>query len=92
MSSKIIMCTVVKNIPLKEIPSGTGDPTKETQNMLEDKNDKQVRTSTVGKFKDKYILRDENYKQVFTSIGGPLKNKGMPKEKINKNGYVLTLT
>ena len=34
---------VGKNIPYKDSPSGTGDPLKETENILEDENDKQVR-------------------------------------------------
>ena len=39
--------SVGKQIPSKEIPLGTGGPLKETKNMLEDENDKQVCTSTV---------------------------------------------
>ena len=39
---------VGKNIPSKYIPSGTGYRLKETKNILEDENDKQVRTITGG--------------------------------------------
>ena len=37
---------VGKKFPSKEIPLGTGEPLKETENMLEDENNKQVRTVT----------------------------------------------
>ena len=41
-----------KYIPSKD-PLGTGEPLKETENMLEDENDKQVLTSTEGSLKKK---------------------------------------
>ena len=44
------------NISSKDIPSRTGEPQKETKNMLEDKNDKQVCTSTGGPLKNKYVF------------------------------------
>ena len=37
---------VRKQIPSNEIPSGTGEPLKETKNILEEENDNQVRTIT----------------------------------------------
>ena len=54
-----------KQIPLEYIPSGTGDPLKETKNMLEDKNGKQVRKSIGGPLK-KDMLRDKKENQVGT--------------------------
>ena len=64
--------SVGKQIPSKEIPSGTGDPLKETKKMLEAKNDKHIQTIIGGTFKNNEILRDKNDKQVRTSTGGPL--------------------
>ena len=58
---------VGKKITPKDIPSGTGEPAKETRDTLEDENDKQVRMITGGPLKKKDMLRDENVKQVRTS-------------------------
>ena len=55
-----------KHIPSKYIPSETGEPLKETKKMLEDKNQKQVRRSTEGKLKNKYIPRYERGKHELT--------------------------
>ena len=41
--------------------------------MLEDENDKQVRTITGGSLQNKEMHRDENDKQVCTSMGETLK-------------------
>ena len=60
---------VGKHITLKYIPSGSGEPLKETKDRLEYENYKQVCTSTGGPLKQKDILRDENDKQVCTSMG-----------------------
>ena len=49
---------VGKNIPSKEIPSGTGYPLVKTKDMLEDKNNKQVLTSAGGPFKKEEMLKD----------------------------------
>ena len=38
---------------------GAGDPLKETKNMLEDENGKQVRKITEGKLKKKEMPRDK---------------------------------
>ena len=40
-----------KQIPSKEIPSGTRETMKETKDMIEGEHDKQVRTSTGGPLK-----------------------------------------
>ena len=45
---------------------GTGDPLKETKDMLEEKNNRQVHTSTRESLKKKEMLRDEKGKQVCT--------------------------
>ena len=45
--------------------------------MLEDENNKQVRTSTEESLKDKNILRHENDKHVGKSSIEPLKKKDM---------------
>ena len=45
-----MLSSVGEQIPLKDIPSGTGEPLKETENMLEDENDKKLRTSTGSQF------------------------------------------
>ena len=45
--------SVIKNISLKEIPLGTGEPLKEAKYMIEYENDKHVRTSTGGHLKIK---------------------------------------
>ena len=70
---------VVKQIPSKEIPSGTGDPMKETKDMLEDENDRKVHTSTGEPLKNKEMIRDEKGKQLrtYTDIlsTGELSNK-----------------
>ena len=50
---------VGKQISPKEIPLGTGDPLKETKNVLEDENDKQVHTIIGGILKKKEIPRDK---------------------------------
>ena len=55
---------VEKQIPLKEISSGTGEPLKETKNMLEEKNEKQVLTITAEPPKNKYIPKYEEGKRV----------------------------
>ena len=60
---------VGKNIPSKEISLRTGEPLKETKNMLEKENDKQVRMSIGGQLENKDMVRDENGKQVRTSTG-----------------------
>ena len=57
---------VGKQIPSKEIPSETGDPLKETKNMIEDENEKQVHMSTEGLLKKKEIPRYKEGKQVHT--------------------------
>ena len=75
---------VVKHIPSKDIPSGNGEPLKETKDMLEYENDKQVRTSTVEPLKDKEMLREENDKRVRTSTGEPLKEREMFRDKNGK--------
>ena len=59
------------------IPSVTIELWKETNDMLEDENDKQVCTSTGRPLKNKEMLRDKNDKQIHTSTGEPLKNKYM---------------
>ena len=71
---------VGKQIPPKEITSGTGEPLKETKDMLEDENNKQARTSTGGPLKNKEMLRDGNDKQVRMSPGDTLKKKEMYKD------------
>ena len=60
---------VRKKIPSKEISLRTGEPLKETKNMLEKENDKQVRMSIGGQLENKDMVRDENSKQVRTSTG-----------------------
>ena len=45
---------------------GNGDPLKETENMLEDENDKQVRMSTGDPLKKNEMFRDEKGKWVRT--------------------------
>ena len=57
---------VGKQILPKEIPSGPGESPKENKEMLEDENDKQVRTSTVGPLKKKELPRYEKEKLVPT--------------------------
>ena len=42
---------VGKQITPKEIPSGTGDPLIETEDMLEDENEKQLLMGTAGPLK-----------------------------------------
>ena len=54
---------------MKDIPLGIGDPRKETKNMLEKKNDKQVRTNIGGTLKDKEVPRDKKDKRVCTHAG-----------------------
>ena len=49
-------------IPSKDIPSGTGEPLKETKKIIEDENEKQVRTSTVGPLTKKDIPKDRKVK------------------------------
>ena len=61
--------TVGKNIPSKEIPLGTGEPLKETKDMIEYKNNKQIRTSTEGTLKKKEMFTEENNKHEHTSMG-----------------------
>ena len=75
---------VEKQIPLKDIPSGTVEPLKETENMLEDKNDKQVRTITGMLLKKEEIIRDENDKQVLMSTGEPLKKNEIFRDEKRK--------
>ena len=62
---------VGKQIPLKLIPSGTEELMKKTKNMLEDENDKHVRTNIGGPSTQKQMIRDENDIQVRTSTGEP---------------------
>ena len=57
----VVNC-VGTQIPLKDIPSGTGEPLKETKKILEDESYKQVYTSTMGSLEKKDMTRDENYK------------------------------
>ena len=57
---------VGKNIPLKDIPSGTREPLKETKRLLEEKNDKQLHTRTGGPLKKKEMPRDEEGRRVHT--------------------------
>ena len=47
-------------IPSKRIPSGTGEPLKETKKMIEDENEKQVLTNTGGPLKKKEMPKDKN--------------------------------
>ena len=68
---------VVKQISLKDIPLGTGDPLKETKVVIEYENDEQVRKSTGGTLKKKEIIRGEYDKQVQMITGDPLKKKDM---------------
>ena len=49
---------VGKQILSKDIPSGTGDPPKESKTMLEDENEKQERTSTGEPLKKKKMPKD----------------------------------
>ena len=49
----------------KYIPSGFREPLKETKNMLEYENDKQVRTITWGPLKKKEMHRDEEEKGTY---------------------------
>ena len=72
---------VGKQIPSKCIPSGTVEPLKETKDMLEDENDKQVLMIIGRPLENKEILRDKNDKQVHTSMGDPFKNKEMFRDK-----------
>ena len=60
------MMSFGKHIPSKDIPSGSGEPLKE-KNMLEDKNEKQVRTSIGEPLKNKEIPKEKRGKQVCTS-------------------------
>ena len=53
------MVCVGKHIPSKEIPLGTGKPLKETENILEDVNDKQLGTHKGRPLKNKEMPRDE---------------------------------
>ena len=48
------------------IPLGIVETLKETKNVLEDENDKKVRTSTGDLLKDKEIPKDEKVKRVST--------------------------
>ena len=57
-----------KHIPSKDIPSGSGEPLKE-KNMLEEKNEKQVRTSIGEPLKKKEMPKDKKGKQVRTYDG-----------------------
>ena len=57
--------------------SGNVELLKETENIIEDENDKQVLTSTGGTLKNTEMLRDENDKHIRTSTGEPLKNEEM---------------
>ena len=84
MSTYISALIVGKKITLKAVPSGTGEPLKEIKDMLEDKNNKQVRKITGGPLKKKEMLRDENNKQVRTSMGELLKNKEMFRDEKGK--------
>ena len=58
---------VGKQNPSKDITLGTGEPLKETKDILEDENNEQVRTSTGEPFINKMMLRDENEKLIRTS-------------------------
>ena len=55
-----------KQIPSKYIPSVTREPLKETENMLEDENNKQARTITGGPLKKNEIDRGNKGKWVRT--------------------------
>ena len=46
-----------KNIPPKEITLGNGEPLG--KKMLEEENNKQVRTSTISQLKKKQMLREK---------------------------------
>ena len=48
-----MLSSVGEQIPLKDIPLGTGEPLKETKHMLEYENEKQVQKSTGGSLKKK---------------------------------------
>ena len=52
--------------------------------MLEDENDKQVRTDIGGTLKNKQMLRYENYKQVRKITGEPLKKKQIFRDEKGK--------
>ena len=68
---------VGKQIPSKYITLGAGEPLKETKDMLEDENNRQVCTSTVSPLKNKDMLRDKNDKQVRTSTRDSFNKKEM---------------
>ena len=55
-----------KHIPLKDISLVTREPLKETKNILEDENDKQILMSTGGPTKKNYIPRDKKGNQLCT--------------------------
>ena len=58
--------SVGKQIPPKDITSKTGDPLKESKDILKDKNNKQVCTSIGGLLNNKEMFRDKKGKQVRT--------------------------
>ena len=66
---------VRKQTPPKENSLGTGEPLKETKDMLEGKNDKHIRKIAGEPLKNKEILGDENNEPVCTKMGEPLKKK-----------------
>ena len=57
---------VGKQIPSKDIPSGTGEPLKETKNIIEDENHKEVRMSTEEPLINEEMIRYQKGKQVCT--------------------------
>ena len=59
---------VGKHITSKDIPLGTIEPLKETKKILEDENEKQVRTIIGGPLKNKEMPKDEGEKWVRTYI------------------------
>ena len=68
---------VGKHITSKEITLGTGESLKETENIFEDDNYKQVQMRIGGTSKKKNMLRDQDDKQVHTRTGYLLTNKEM---------------
>ena len=84
-----MLSSVGEQIPLKDIPSGTGEPLKETENMLEDKMIKSYAQAQEVNLKRKHFFKDGKYKQIRMSTGEPLKNKEMFRDEKTKTGTYL---
>ena len=84
-------CNLLETDSIKRDSSGSGEPQKETKDILEDENNKQVCTSTGDPLKKKEILRDQNDKQVGTSTWEPLKKKEVFRDKKGKNVRTYTV-